>query len=120
MTRRWRPSLAFVLGGALAGTLALSFAGLVALRYLGPAIGFRHAAILLAVAITLATALVGWLLVRLLLRPILALKAIPHGQTPETSSSTACGPPTTSSSLHPSATTRRSAGSRWSQTPGSA
>lgn len=75
MTRRWRPNLAFVLGGALAGTLGLSFAGLVALRYLGPEIGFRNAAILLALAITLATAVLGWLLVRLLLRPIRALEA---------------------------------------------
>ncbi|MFT3691021.1 ATP-binding protein [Paenirhodobacter sp.] len=49
MTRRWRPSLAFVLGGALAATLAFSLAGLVALRYLGPVLGFRIAAIRAAV-----------------------------------------------------------------------
>ncbi len=72
---RWRPSLGFVLGGALVGTLALSYAGLVALRYLGPEIGFRNAAYLLGAAILLATALLGWLLVRLLLRPIRALEA---------------------------------------------
>lgn len=75
MTRRWRPNLALVLGGALAGTLGLSFAGLIALRYLGPEIGFRNAAILLGAAITLATAVLGWLLVRLLLRPIRAVEA---------------------------------------------
>lgn len=75
MTRRWRPSLAFVLGGALAGTLALSLLGLVALRHFGPDIGFWTAAILLAAAITLATAVLGWLLIRLLLRPIRALEA---------------------------------------------
>ncbi|WP_238366080.1 sensor histidine kinase [Mesobacterium pallidum] len=75
MSRRWRPSLALVLGGALAGTLALSFAGLVALRYLGPEIGFRWAAVLLALGITALTAGLGWLLVRLLLRPIRALEA---------------------------------------------
>lgn len=74
MNRRWRPSLSLVLGGGLATTLALSFAGLVALRYLGPAIGFRNAALLLALSITAATALLGWLMVRLLLRPILALE----------------------------------------------
>ncbi len=79
--RRWRPPLFFVLGGALAGTLALSFAGLVALRYLGPVIGFRDAAILLALGITLATAVLGWLLVRLLLRPIRALEAYAAAQT---------------------------------------
>lgn len=82
MTRRWRPSLAFVLGGALAGTLAVSFIGLGALRYLGPVIGFRNAAILLALSITAATAVLGWLLWRLLLRPILALEryALAHEQ----------------------------------------
>jgi two-component system OmpR family sensor kinase len=80
MTRNWRPSLALVLGGGLAGTLALSFAGLVTLRYLGPTIGFRNAAILLALAITAATAGLGWLLVRLLLRPIHALEHYAQAQ----------------------------------------
>src|SRR5690606_12016915 len=56
------------------GTLALSVAGMIALRYLGPEIGFRRAAALLALAITLATAALGWLLARLLLRPIRALE----------------------------------------------
>lgn len=80
MTRRWRPSLALVLGGALAGTLGLSFAGLVALRYLGPDIGFRNGAMLLGGLIVLATAGLGWLLVRLLLRPITALERYAVGQ----------------------------------------
>lgn len=73
--RRWRPSLAMVLGGALAGTLALSFIGLVVLRYLGPEIGFRNAAAILGLLIALATAALGAVLVRLLLRPIRALEA---------------------------------------------
>ena len=80
MSGHWRPSLAFVLGGALGGTLVVSFAGLVALRYLGPVIGFRNAAILLALSITLVTAVLGWLLVRLLLRPIHALEAYAEAQ----------------------------------------
>ncbi|MCB1388624.1 MAG: HAMP domain-containing histidine kinase [Rhodobacteraceae bacterium] len=74
MRSGWRPSLAFVLAGGLAGTLALSFAGLVALRYLGPAIGFRNAELILAAAIALGTGFLGWLQWRLLLRPILALE----------------------------------------------
>lgn len=80
MTRRWRPSLGFVLGGALAGTLALSFAGLVALRYLGPEVGFRNAAMGLGALIAGATALLGWLLWRLLLRPIRALETYASAQ----------------------------------------
>lgn len=71
---RWRPSLGLVLGGALLATLVLSLAGLVALRYLGPAIGYRNAAVVLALLIAAATAVLGWLLVRLLLRPIRALE----------------------------------------------
>ncbi|TFL18657.1 sensor histidine kinase [Jannaschia formosa] len=72
---KWRPSLWFVVMGALAGTLALSFLGLVALRYLGPEIGFRPAAAALGGIIALATAILGWLLVRLILRPVEALAA---------------------------------------------
>lgn len=75
MTRRWRPTLGFVLGGALLATLGLAFAGLVALRYLGPEIGFRAAALALGAVILLLTGVLGWLLVRLLLRPIMALEA---------------------------------------------
>lgn len=74
MRRGWRPSLAFVLGGGLAGTLALSFAGLVALRYLGPVLGFRPAEVLLALFIAAGTAFLGWLQWMLLLRPILGLE----------------------------------------------
>lgn len=76
----WRPSLAFVLAGGLAGTLALSFAGLVALRYLGPAIGFRNAEMILATLIALGTGGIGWLQWRLLLRPTLALEAYAEAQ----------------------------------------
>jgi two-component system, OmpR family, sensor kinase len=74
LMRRWRPSLGFVLGGALLGTLALAFFGLVALRYLGPVIGFRQAALILGAVILVLTGVLGWLLVRLLLRPIAALE----------------------------------------------
>lgn len=74
MRRKWRPSLALVLGGGLCGTLLLSLSGLVVFRYLGPEIGYRNAAIVLAVLITAATSGLGWLLVRLLLRPIVALE----------------------------------------------
>ena len=70
LTPKWRPALWMVLGGALIATLALSLAGLVALRYLGPQIGFRRAALVLALAIAAATCGLGFLLVRLLLRPI--------------------------------------------------
>ena len=75
MIRKWRPSLGLVLGGSLAITLGLALAGLIALRYLGPEIGFRNAAAILAALIGALTAVVGLLLMRLLLGPILALAA---------------------------------------------
>ena len=73
MIRKWRPSLGLVLGGSLAITLALSLAGLIALRYLGPELGFRNAAAILAITIGALTAGVGLLMIRLLLGPIRAL-----------------------------------------------
>ncbi|MEM6695854.1 MAG: HAMP domain-containing sensor histidine kinase [Pseudomonadota bacterium] len=72
--RHWRPGLAFVLGGALGATLAFSFFGLVALRYLGPEFGYRNAALALGLLIAVATAVLAWLLVRLLLGPIRGLE----------------------------------------------
>lgn len=71
--RKWRPSLAQVLGGALLGTLGLSFIGLVALRLIGPVIGYRWGVVLVGGAILLATMVLGLLLLRLLLAPITSL-----------------------------------------------
>jgi two-component system, OmpR family, sensor kinase len=71
--RKWRPSLWQVVGGALLGTLGLSFLGLITLRYLGPEIGFRLGAVLVGGAILLATLVLGFLLIRLILKPISAL-----------------------------------------------
>lgn len=71
--RKWRPSLAQVLGGALLGTLGLSFVGLVTLRLIGPVIGYRLGVVLVGGAILLATLVLAFLLLRLLLRPITAL-----------------------------------------------
>ncbi len=73
IVKKWRPSLGFVVGGALLGTLGLSFIGLVALRLAGPLIGYRLAALLIAGVILAATLVLGWLLVRLILRPVTAL-----------------------------------------------
>lgn len=70
IVRKWRPSLGQVIGGALLGTLGMSFVGLVVLRILGPVIGYRWGVALVGAAILLATLMLLWLLMRLLLRPI--------------------------------------------------
>jgi two-component system, OmpR family, sensor kinase len=71
--RKWRPALWQVVWGALLGTLGLSFLGLVALRYLGPEIGFRAGAAIIGGIILIATLVLAFLLSRLLLRPVSAL-----------------------------------------------
>ncbi|MBF9036397.1 HAMP domain-containing protein [Rhodobacterales bacterium HKCCE2091] len=73
MTRKWRPSLALVLSGALAFTLVFSLIGLIALRLLGPEIGFRNAGQLIALVILGLTSGLGALLIRFLIGPIRAL-----------------------------------------------
>lgn len=73
IVRKWRPSLVQVLGGALLGTLGLSFVGLVVLRLIGPGIGYRWGVVLVGGVILIATLVLGVLLARLLLRPITAL-----------------------------------------------
>jgi two-component system, OmpR family, sensor kinase len=73
LDRKWRPSLLMVLGGALAAVLTLPMLGLFALRMLAPDWGFRLAALTIGVVVLLATAVLAFLLWRLLLRPIQAL-----------------------------------------------
>ncbi len=43
IARKWRPSLALVLGLTVAALLCLPVAGLVGLRWLGPALGWPQA-----------------------------------------------------------------------------
>jgi len=62
-----------VLGFALAGTLGMALGGLFLLRYLGPELGFRNAALIIGLAIAALTALCGLMLVRLLLGPMQSL-----------------------------------------------
>jgi two-component system, OmpR family, sensor kinase len=77
--QKWRPPLLLVLGGTLGAVLALPLAGLLALRVMIPVFGFRHSALMIAAVILLVTAILGYLLWRLLLRPVRALAAHAHG-----------------------------------------
>jgi two-component system, OmpR family, sensor kinase len=73
--RKWRPPLVLVLGGALGVVMALPLAGLLALRAMQAALGFRQSALLVALAVGLVTLALGFLLWRLLFVPIRALAA---------------------------------------------
>jgi signal transduction histidine kinase len=75
VSRKWRPPLALVLGGALAAVLALPLMGLATARLLAPALGPGGAQALVVGAVVGATALLAFLLWRLLYRPITALAA---------------------------------------------
>ncbi|MFQ6554054.1 sensor histidine kinase [Aestuariibius insulae] len=67
--RKWRPSLAIVLGGTLLAVLGTPFAGLYLARLLSYPMTWTKAYAVLAVGL-LITAVLGFLLWRLLLRPI--------------------------------------------------
>lgn len=73
IARKWRPPLWLVLGGALGLMLALPVAGLLALRAMQGALGFRTSALIIMAAALVVTLILGWLLWRLLFKPITAL-----------------------------------------------
>jgi len=75
IVRKWRPPLALVVGGALAGVFALPILGLVSLRLWGDVLGWGEAATLVVVLALAATTVLGLLLWRLVLRPVYALTA---------------------------------------------
>ena len=78
ISRKWRPPLLLVLGGALSGVLASGLAGLMAMPVLAPVMGQRMAALLALGAVVLATVLLAFLLWRLILRPVTALADRAH------------------------------------------
>ena len=86
MVRKWRPPLALVLGGTLATVLALPILGIVNLRLWGNVLGWGEAAWLVASIAIIATAVLGFLLWRLVLRPVWALdryaQAVRNGTRP--------------------------------------
>lgn len=98
ISRKWRPPLLLVLGGALSGVLVSGLAGLLAMPVLAPLMGQRPAALLVLAAVVLVTALLAFLLWRLILGPVTALadrahrlrdgdtdalQPLPHYGTPE-------------------------------------
>ncbi|WP_299202628.1 HAMP domain-containing sensor histidine kinase [uncultured Tateyamaria sp.] len=71
--KKWRPPLVFVLGGTLAAVLTLPILGIVNLRLWGNVMGWGEAAWLIAWIAVVATAVLGFLLWRLVLRPVWSL-----------------------------------------------
>lgn len=73
VTRKWRPPLALVIGGTLAAVLTLPILGIVYLRLWGNVLGWGEAAWLIGWLAVVATLVLGFLLWRLVLRPVYAL-----------------------------------------------
>ncbi len=73
--RKWRPSLALVIGGTLAAVLLAPMVGLVAVKFLWGYMRYRYAVMLVGAGVLLITVVLGWLLWRLILRPVQRLSA---------------------------------------------
>jgi two-component system, OmpR family, sensor kinase len=73
IVEKWRPPLSLVLGGVLGAVMLAPLAGVAALGLLAPSLGFRQSALAVTAAVLLITAILGYLLWRLLLRPVTAL-----------------------------------------------
>ena len=75
ITQKWRPPLALVIGGTLAAVLCLPLLGIGYFRVAGNILGWGETAWLIGWMAVVTTAILGFLLWRLVLRPVYALTA---------------------------------------------
>tara|TARA_R110002049_G_scaffold44333_5_gene129960 strand:- start:10176 stop:11141 length:966 start_codon:yes stop_codon:yes gene_type:complete len=75
VARKWRPPLALVIGGTLAAVLVLPVVGIGYFKLAGSVMGWGEAAWLIGGMALVATAILAFLLWRLVLRPVYALTA---------------------------------------------
>ncbi len=73
--QKWRPPLALVIGGTLAAVLCLPLIGIAYFKLAGNILGWGETAWLIFWMAVIATAILGYLLWRLVLRPVYALTA---------------------------------------------
>jgi signal transduction histidine kinase len=73
IARKWRPSLALVLGLTVAAVLCLPLAGVAGISLLFPLVGYRMAVLSVALMILVLAGTLAWVLWRILLRPITTL-----------------------------------------------
>lgn len=74
ITRKWRPPLWMVLGGTLGVVLCLPIVGIFFVRYMWPVMGYREAVWAAGFGVLAATFVLGWMLWRILLRPMTDLR----------------------------------------------
>ena len=75
VVRKWRPPLAFVLGGTLAAVFFLPLIGIGYFRVAGGVLGWAETSWMIGWMAFVAAAILGFLLWRLVLRPVQALTA---------------------------------------------
>jgi two-component system OmpR family sensor kinase len=73
--QKWRPPLALVIGGTLAAVLCLPLIGVGYFRVAGNVLGWGETAWMIGWMAVVSTAILGFLLWRLVLRPVTALTA---------------------------------------------
>ena len=71
--RKWRPPLLLVLGGSLLAVLVLPVLGVFLVDALAPEISVRRALLAVGIGALSVTLVLGWLLWRLILKPVRAL-----------------------------------------------
>jgi two-component system OmpR family sensor kinase len=76
--RKWRPPLALVVGGTLAGVLCVPLVGIAYFRVAGNVMGWAETAWMIGWMAVVSTAILGFLLWRLVLRPVYAVTAHAH------------------------------------------
>lgn len=81
VVRKWRPPLWFVLGGTLAAVFLLPLIGIAYFRVAGGALGWAETSWMIFWMAFAATALLGWLLWRLVLHPVRALTSYAQSVT---------------------------------------
>ncbi len=85
MSQKWRPSLSLVIGGTLAVVLCLPVLAILYLQNAGHVLGFAQSLWLVLALVCASTVVLGFLLWRLVLRPVRALtayaRAVQHGET---------------------------------------
>ena len=75
VNRKWRPPLALIVGGTLASVLGLPLVGIGYFKVAGNILGWGETAWMIAWMAIISTTILGFLLWRLVLRPVYALTA---------------------------------------------
>jgi len=72
---KWRPPLWLVVGITVGVVLSLPIIGIFFVRYMWPVLGYQEAVYVAGIGVLIATFVTGWVLWRILLGPVLGMRA---------------------------------------------